>query len=281
MRLAKHSGRAVIMINDEHAFDVETASDGRWGPRLGPIFEDWGGFREWASTLDGSMEQVKVTLAQLDSPVDHPRQIFAIGLNYAEHVEEVSLEAPDAFPPTFTKFTSSLTGPDAVVQLPPGGNTDWEVELVVVMGGEARNVDPENAWSLVAGVAVGQDLSERTSQLQGPTPQFSLGKSYEGFSPIGPWLVTTDELDNPDDLELGCRLDGETVQRARTSGMIFPVPALIAGLSRVVTLYPGDVIFTGTPSGVGLGRDPQRYIRTGQTLTSWVEGIGSITQRFA
>jgi 2-keto-4-pentenoate hydratase/2-oxohepta-3-ene-1,7-dioic acid hydratase in catechol pathway len=128
---------------------------------------------------------------------------------------------------------------------------------------------------------VGQDLSERISQLAGPAPQFSLGKSFAGFGPIGPWLVSTDEFDNPDDLELGCAINGEEVQKARTSDLIFSVPALVASLSRTVTLLPGDVIFTGTPAGVGLGRDPQRWLAPGDELVTWIEGIGQLRHRFA
>jgi 2-keto-4-pentenoate hydratase/2-oxohepta-3-ene-1,7-dioic acid hydratase in catechol pathway len=116
--------------------------------------------------------------------------------------------------------------------------------------------------------------------LRGPAPQFGLGKSFEGFAPQGPWLVTPDELDNPDDLELGCALDGEEVQKGRTRDMIFPVPQLISMLSQTVTLYPGDVIFTGTPAGVGVGRDPQRFIATGQRLDTWIEGVGELHQKF-
>jgi 2-keto-4-pentenoate hydratase/2-oxohepta-3-ene-1,7-dioic acid hydratase in catechol pathway len=132
----------------------------------------------------------------------------------------------------------------------------------------------------VAGLTVGQDLSERVSQLAGPAPQFGLGKSFAGFGPVGPWLVTPDEFENPDDLELGCSIDGEQVQKGRTSELIFSVPQLIEGLSRTVALLPGDVIFTGTPAGVGLGRNPQRFIQPGETLVSWVEGIGELRQSF-
>jgi 2-keto-4-pentenoate hydratase/2-oxohepta-3-ene-1,7-dioic acid hydratase in catechol pathway len=130
----------------------------------------------------------------------------------------------------------------------------------------------------VAGLTVGQDISERVLQMVGSVPQFSLAKSFPGFTPMGPWLVTADELDNPDDLELTCALDGEQVQKGRTSELIFSVPALIAKLSAVLPLLPGDVIFTGTPAGVGMGRSPQRYLQPGQTLTSAIEGIGEMRQ---
>jgi 2-keto-4-pentenoate hydratase/2-oxohepta-3-ene-1,7-dioic acid hydratase in catechol pathway len=127
---------------------------------------------------------------------------------------------------------------------------------------------------------VGQDISERISQLRGPAAQFGLGKSFPGFSPQGPWLVTLDELRDVDDLELGCTLDGEEVQKGRTRDLIFSVPKLIATLSHTVTLYPGDVLFTGTPAGVGVGRQPPRFVQPGERLDSWIEGIGELHQVF-
>lgn len=159
--------------------------------------------------------------------------------------------------------------------------TDWEVELVVVIGTRARNIPEADAWTHVAGVTVGQDLSERITQLDGPAPQFSLGKSFAGFAPVGPWLVTENELDDRDDLTLSCSLNGETVQDGRTSQMIFPVSALVSRLSQIVALYPGDLIFTGTPAGVGVSRKPQRFLAAGDVLDSAIDGIGTLRQSFA
>ncbi|MET1065362.1 MAG: fumarylacetoacetate hydrolase family protein, partial [Arthrobacter sp.] len=135
-------------------------------------------------------------------------------------------------------------------------------------------------WSYVAGLTVGQDISDRTVQLQGPSPQFSLGKSFEKYAPMGPWLVTIDELPDPDDLRVSCLKGEESVQDSRTSDLVFSVPQLISYLSGIVTLFPGDVIFTGTPEGVGLGRTPQTYLRKGDVLTTTIEGIGSMTHDF-
>ena len=137
-----------------------------------------------------------------------------------------------------------------------------------------------SAWDYVAGLSVGQDISERILQMATTPPQFSLGKSYPGFGPVGPWLVTPDEFDNPEDLELGCLINGEQMQKARTSQLIFGVSELIEQLSRVTPLLPGDVIFTGTPSGVGLGRNPQRWLAPGDVLTSYIEGIGEMRHGF-
>ena len=207
-----------------------------------------------------------------------PGQVFAIGLNYRDHVSETGRDLPES-PVVFTKYPSSFSGPVSQVTLPEG-SVDWEVELVVVISKTARAVPLERAWEHVAGLTVGQDLSERVLQRKGPAPQFGLAKSFAGFSPIGPALVTPDELDNPDDLGLGCSVNGEEMQNARTADMIFPVPELIAYLSRIVTMFPGDVIFTGTPSGVGVGRTPPRFLQAGDRLDSWIEGLGELHQTF-
>jgi 2-keto-4-pentenoate hydratase/2-oxohepta-3-ene-1,7-dioic acid hydratase in catechol pathway len=151
---------------------------------------------------------------------------------------------------------------------------------VVVIGRGGRDIPAARAWDAVAGLSVGQDLSERLGQMSGPVPQFSLAKSHRGFAPIGPALVTIDELDDPDDLELGATINGEVVQRSRTSQMIFSVPELVAYLSRTVELCPGDVLFTGTPPGVGVGRTPPRFLGPGDVLRSHVEGIGELVQTF-
>jgi 2-keto-4-pentenoate hydratase/2-oxohepta-3-ene-1,7-dioic acid hydratase in catechol pathway len=180
----------------------------------------------------------------------------------------------------FTKFPTCITGPFGDVVLPRGGHTDWEVELVVVIGRRAERVVAAEAWSYVAGLAVGQDLSERVSQLAGPAPQFSLAKSYPRFGPIGPWLVTPDEFDDPDDLVLRCSINGRAVQDGRTSELLFGVPAIIEHLSAVLPLLPGDAVFTGTPPGVGMGRVPPRWLAPGDELVSSVEGIGELRHRF-
>jgi 2-keto-4-pentenoate hydratase/2-oxohepta-3-ene-1,7-dioic acid hydratase in catechol pathway len=152
------------------------------------------------------------------------------------------------------------------------------VELVVVIGRRAERVSAADAWSYVAGLTVGQDISERIQQTEGPAPQFSMGKSLPGFAPMGPWVVTVDEFDNPDDLELGCAIDGESMQHSRTSNLIFPVPQLVEGLSATLALLPGDVIFTGTPAGVGIGRKPIRenVLHVGQTVRVEIERIGEL-----
>ncbi|WP_434445404.1 fumarylacetoacetate hydrolase family protein [Lentzea sp. E54] len=279
MRIANLDHRAVLVLAGDRAVDIATASNGRFGPDPADVYRRWDEFTAWAADAPAH-DTVAIDRNRLGPPSPAPRQVFAVGLNYHAHAAESGFEAPTHLPPVFTKYVSSFTGPDTEVVLPAGGNVDWEVELVVVVGREAQDVAEADAWAHVAGLTAGQDLSERISQLRGPAPQFGLGKSYPGFSPQGPWLVTPDEFADPGDLELGCAIDGVQMQKGRTSDLIFPVPRLVAELSRTLTLHPGDVIFTGTPAGVGLGRDPQRFLRAGENLVSWIEGIGELRQRF-
>ncbi len=283
MRLANIDTRACLVTGEEdgdlRGVDVHAASDRKFGPDLRAVYDDWPAFRAWAETAT-LPAGVPVDPADLGAPSPQPRQVFAIGLNYTAHAAESGSAPPTDLPPVFPKFVSSLSGPRTDVVLPPAGDTDWEVELVVVVGRTAHRVGEADAWDHVAGLTVGNDISERVVQLRGPAPQFGLGKSFPGFSPTGPWLVTTDELADRDDLRLTAVLDGEVVQDGRTSQLIFPVARLVAELSQVVTLYPGDLIFTGTPAGVGVGRDPKRFIGEGQVLVSAVEGIGELRQRF-
>ncbi|TDD40158.1 fumarylacetoacetate hydrolase family protein [Actinomadura sp. KC06] len=278
MRIGNLAGRLVLLDGDR-AVDVEAASGGRFGPDPQAVYAEWDAFRAWASAVDLG-GGAGFDPAELGAPVPAPRQVFAIGLNYRDHAAESGYDAPDGLPPVFTKFATSITGPVTEVALPPGGHTDWEVELVAVIGRRARNVPEDEGWDHVAGLTVGQDISERISQMAGPAPQFSLGKSFPGFAPTGPWVVTPDEFADPGDLELSSAINGEEVQKARTRELIFSVPLLVARLSAVLPLLPGDLVFTGTPAGVGLGRAPQRWLAPGDELVSRIEGIGELRQRF-
>ena len=283
MRLANASGRltvvppaigSVVEGGSVEGFDVETASGGRFGWDPQAVYAVWGAFTAWLR--DAELDEGRVSLGSddLGPVVPHPAQVFAIGLNYADHAAESNL-AVSSVPPTFTKFPTCLAGPSATVRLPEG-SVDWEVELVVVIGRQATGLQRSEAWDHVAGVTVGQDISERELQRSGSAPQFSLGKSFPNFGPIGPSLVTVDELEDPDDLAIECWVDGELMQSARTSMMVFDVPDLLVHLSSVLTLLPGDVIFTGTPSGVGMGRNPPRFLRPGEVIESEIEGIGKL-----
>jgi len=279
MQVANLAGRLAVLRGDK-AIDVEAASSGAFSSDPQAIYGRWKAFAEWASSLDDSTPAYPFVPADLGSPAPAPRQVFAIGLNYEEHASESGFRSPDTEPPVFTKFPTCITGASGKISLPAGGHTDWEVELVAIIGEQAERVSAAHGWAHVAGLSVGQDLSERVLQMAAPAPQFSLAKSYPRFGPIGPWLVTVDEFADPDDLELGCSVNGEEMQKGRTSDLIFSVPALIETLSAVTPLLPGDVIFTGTPAGVGMGRTPQRWLAAGDVLVSYVEGIGQLRHWF-
>ena len=273
MKIANANGRAALVLGDEVA-DVATLSEGRFGPDPRSVFDEWDEFVAFASGVTtGTGPLVE---SELGCVVPLPRQVFAIGLNYRSHAAETGRDVPTV-PATFTKYPSSLAGPFDDVAI-PGDRVDWEVELVAVIGRRAERVAEADGWGVVAGLTVGQDITDRTLQ-QAAGAQFSLGKSHRGFGPMGPWVVSLDELDNPDDLALSCTLDGEVVQDGRTSDLVFSVPQLVAELSAVVTLLPGDVIFTGTPSGVGVARTPPRFLGAGQVIESWIEGIGTMRNR--
>jgi 2-keto-4-pentenoate hydratase/2-oxohepta-3-ene-1,7-dioic acid hydratase in catechol pathway len=274
MRLANLAGRATIVTGNA-AIDVEKASRGRFPADPHEVFAHWTDFRRWAGGLRDSGDR-PIVESDLGAPSPRPTQVFGIGLNYKAHAAEAGLPVP-ATPAVFTKFPTCIIGPVADVAL-PSANVDWEVELVVVIGARAYRVPESAAWDHIAGLAVGQDLSERVVQWAG-AGQFSLGKSFPGFGVMGPWVVTPDEVANRDDLELGCEIDGETVQKSRTSDMVFGVSRLVAELSAVLPLLPGDVIFTGTPEGVGATRKPPRFLKVGEVLTSHIESVGTMRNR--
>lgn len=279
MRVGNVSGRLAI-LHGTRALDVERASSQMFESDPQAIFDRWAEFESWARWTTPDLSQaVPFELEELGPPVPMPRQVFAIGLNYERHAAESGVSAPSGEPVVFTKFPSCIAGPYAEISLPENGHVDWEAELVVVIGHQARNVLESRAWSYVAGLCVGQDLSERILQMAAVTQQFSLGKSFPNFGPIGPWLSTIDEFIDPNDLTIECTVNGEVVQRGRTSELIFSVPMLIARLSQVVTLCPGDLIFTGTPPGVGIARTPPRWLNANDVLESHIEGIGTIRNR--
>ena len=282
MRIINTGGRLGLLTGEGY-LDVATASNGAFAADPQAVFEHWGRFREWAAGAlaeSRTGDLLPVNEADLRAPVPRPRQVFAIGVNYRDHAAEAGIDLP-LEPMVFTKFPSAITGPFDTIELPSGA-VDFEAELVVVIGRTAYRVAESDAWSYVAGLTIGQDLSERDTQLRPPAPQqYNLGKSFPGFAPLGPCLVTPDEFANPDDLEIGCSLNGEEMQKARTKEFVFTISQLVSSLSNVLQLFPGDVIFTGTPSGIGWTRTPKRLIGPGDQLTTVIEGIGHMRHRFA
>lgn len=217
--------------------------------------------------------------ARLGTPIAGTRQFVAIGLNYRKHAEEAGMELPKE-PVVFHKALTSLAGQNDDIVLPPGSETgDWEIELGLVIGTTARQVSPENALAHVAGYCLSNDVSERDWQLK-RGGQWTKGKSFDGFGPIGPWLVTADELPDPGNIPLELKVNDQVRQRSNTSDMIFPVAQIISHLSQFMTLLPGDVVITGTPSGVGLGIKPQPvFLKRGDIMTLSAGPLGTQRQR--
>jgi 2,4-didehydro-3-deoxy-L-rhamnonate hydrolase len=273
LRFANVDGRACV-AQGEHFFDIAQASGGRFSCDVQSAYSRWGELIDWFAN-DFSADGRSPAAGRFGAPVPAPSQAFGIGLNYADHAQEAGLQTPQS-PLVFPKFTSCIAGPHDGVFL-DNDTVDWEVELVVVIGAGCRNVEPAAAWAHVAGLTIGQDISDRALQFSDPaTPQFGLGKSKPGYGPIGPVVVTADELDDPNSLAITCAVNGEKMQDSNTNQLIFDVPALVSYLSSVVILRPGDLIFTGTPSGVGATRTPPRYLRAGDVVVSEIEGIGAL-----
>ena len=283
MRVANLDNRAVLVIGKagaEQSVDIATASHGRFGPDLPAVYTAWKHFTEWASELETDKLSGCARIDRRLRAPPAPRQVFAIGLERLTSTQR----NPDSLPPPTHRRCSPNTCPASVVPTARSssrpaavwtGKWNWS-SCWAAKPAELASATPYPMWrdSLWA------DISERVRQMRGSAPQFGLAKSFPGFSPQGPWLVTPDEFKDPDDLELGCAVDGEEMQKGRTRDLIFPVPALVSMLSQNVTLYAGDVIFTGTPAGVGVGREPQRFLRAGERLDSWIEGIGELHQTF-
>ena len=225
-------------------------------------------------TEQGTVALQDVTLL---APLLSPPRIFGIGLNYTEHAAESKMKV-QAVPPVFLKLASSITGPDTDVLLPPNATEpDYEAELAVVIGEGGSHIRAQDWQRHVFGYTIVNDVSARGVQLA--TSQWTLGKSFPTFTPMGPWIVTADEIADPHELDIRLTLSGEVMQSANTRDLIFRIPQLIEYLSDIVPLEPGDVISTGTPPGVGLGRLPQRWLRPDEEMVIEIEGVGTLRNR--
>jgi acylpyruvate hydrolase len=220
---------------------------------------------------------VPVDAVRFRPVVPNPRKVICVGLNYKAHIEETGRSDSD-YPVLFTKFATTLTGPFDPIPLPPEPESvDYEGELVVVIGKRARRVPSDGALAVVAGYAVANDISMRDYQYN--THQWLQGKAWDASTPVGPWLVTTDEIPDPSALTLRTTVRGEVVQETSTSLMIFDIPTLISTISEFTTLEPGDLILTGTPAGVGIRRDPPLLLADGDVVVVTIDGVGQIENR--
>ncbi len=269
--LANVGGRGAL-VDGDHYYDLEELADGALSPDPMAALTTPDLLAELASGLGCHQPTGLLTEATLGPPVPRPRNSYGVGLNYRSHAEEASMEIPDV-PLVFTKFPSCITGPFDEVRL-RSDRCDYEGELVVVIGPGGADIDPADAWDHVVGLTVGQDISDRPAQFMTQPPQFNLGKSFDTFGPIGPVVASPDCFDNPDDLTLTTHVNGEARQDDRTSNMVFPVADLVAFLSRITTLVTGDIIFTGTPDGIGAAQG--LFLADGDVINTTIDEIGTM-----
>ena len=228
------------------------------------------------SSIDTSSLPEVDSSVRLGPPVGQVGKVICVGLNYRDHAEETGLPIPDE-PVLFHKSTSAICGPNDDIWLPPGSKKlDWEVELGIVIGREARRVDEANAMNYVAGFTIVNDVSERGYQIDG-TGQWTKGKSHDTFCPFGPVVTTKDVLGKPEELDIWLEVDGKRMQDGNTRTMIFSIATIVSYISRHMSLQPGDIIPTGTPPGVGLGYTPPKFLSAGNTVKLGIEGIGEMT----
>lgn len=272
-RFANINDRAVLVDDADDCHDVATISDGTLGPDPMAALSDGPALHELSGRLGEFEPTGTLASAELGAPVPRPRNSFAIGLNYRSHVAESNMEPPKN-PLTFTKFPSCIVGPNSDIELRSDA-ADYEAELVVVIGTGGRDISARDAWDHVVGVTAGQDISDRALQFAAKPPHFDLGKSRDTYGPIGPVLVSPDRLADKNSIGITCDINGERRQDGSTSQLIFDVPTLVAYISSVVTLAPGDIIFTGTPEGVGAAQG--KFLQPGDVITTTIEGIGTFT----
>lgn len=233
--------------------------------------------QEWLTKHQDECPKIS-DAARLGSPLARPSKIVCVGLNYAKHAQESGMEVPSE-PVLFFKASSAVIGPFDDVVLPKNSKkSDWEVELAVVIGAKASYVSESNAMDHVAGYVLHNDISEREFQLE-RLGQWVKGKSCDTFAPLGPFLATADEISDPHNLNLWLKLNGTTMQDSSTSDLIFGIPKLVSYISEFMTLLPGDIVSTGTPFGVGLGLDPQMYLKAGDEMELGIDGLGISKQK--
>ncbi|MEM7140998.1 MAG: fumarylacetoacetate hydrolase family protein [Actinomycetota bacterium] len=270
-RLTTLAGRAVL-IDGDHWHDLEGASQGSFTADPMEAVRRHEELHAVAAGLGDRVAEGNVAAASFGPPVPHPRSVFAVGLNYPDHVAESSMETPDS-PLIFAKWPSCLVGSTADVELASEAG-DYEAELVVVIGRGGRDITVDDAWDHVMGFTIGQDISDRALQFAAKPPHFDLGKSRDTYGPCGPAVVSTDLIPDPADLAITCDVNGERRQSGNTGQLIFDVPTLIAYLSSILTLEVGDLIFTGTPDGVGAAE--LKFLTPGDVVETRIAGLGSM-----
>ncbi len=271
---ANVNGKSAL-VRENSFFDLEAISDGAVSSDPMEALTTPEALHGLSANLEAFAPSGNVDDVVLGAPVPRPTNSFGIGLNYQTHVDEATMETPDV-PMVFAKLPSCITGPTSDVQM-RSGECDYEGELVVVIGPGGKDIDEDQGWEHVVGLTVGQDFSDRGAQFMNTPAQFTLGKSMDSFGPTGPVLVSTDSFPDPANLELRTWVNEELRQQDRTSSLIFSIPKLIAFISRFVTLKTGDLIFTGTPEGVGFRNGV--FLTDGDVVRTSIEGIGTLENR--
>lgn len=271
--LANVEGRAAL-VADGHWYDLELVSRGELGADPMAALAMPRRLSALTAELDQHEPNGAADPGRFGPPVPQPRNVYAIGLNYQAHAEEGGMEVP-ANPLVFTKFPSCLVGPTAEVEMRSDA-VDYEGELVVVIGPGGKDIEPSDAWDHIVGLMVGQDISDRAVQFAAQPPHFDLGKSFDTFGPIGPTMVSPDSVDR-EQLRITTEVNGEVRQDSTIDRMIFDIPTLVSYLSRVTTLTTGDLIFTGTPDGIGVTQG--KLLADGDIVTTRIDGIGTLTNR--
>jgi len=275
-------GRITVgAVRNDHVINLVDASNGQLPADMRSLLERGRATMNLAQEIAASTSVgFPLKDIQLLAPLLNPSKVIAIGLNYMDHCREQGHEPPKT-PKVFTKFTTAIVGPGATIRWDPKltQQVDYEAELAVIIGQTARRVSAVDALEYVAGYTVCNDVSAR--DLQFSDGQWVRGKSLDTFCPLGPWIVTQDEVPDPHDLPIRCSVNEEVLQDSNTNEMIFSIPTLIEFCSCAFTLLPGDIIITGTPHGVGVFRDPQIFLKNGDVVTVEIEGIGSLTNTCA
>ena len=270
-KLANIEGRAAL-VDGENYYDLETISNGKFNNDTSNALTNLVGLSELSEDLSKSEPSGLLHDIKIDAPISAPKNCYAVGLNYRNHAEEAGMDIPSV-PMVFTKHTTCLVGPNSTIEM-RSDHVDYEAELVVVIGKSGKDIQKDNAWDHVAGLCAGQDISDRTVQFSSNPPQFNLGKSFDTFGPMGPYLVSPDGLQDKESLEIECKVNQEVRQKDNTNDLIFDVPSIISYLSEIVTLNTGDIIFTGTPGGVGIMEG--KFLKDGDVLSTSIEGIGTL-----
>ena len=270
-KLANIEGRAAL-VDGENYYDLETISNGKFDNDTSNALTNLVGLSELSEDLSKSEPTGLLHDVKIDAPISAPKNCYAVGLNYRNHAEEAGMDIPSV-PMVFTKHTTCLVGPNSTIEM-RSDHVDYEAELVVVIGKSGKDIQKDNAWDHVAGLCAGQDISDRTVQFSSNPPQFNLGKSFDTFGPMGPYLVSPDGLQDKESLEIECKVNQEVRQKDNTNDLIFDVPSIISYLSEIVTLNTGDIIFTGTPGGVGIMEG--KFLKDGDVLSTSIEGIGTL-----